>query len=1252
MRIVIDMQGAQTESRFRGIGRYSLAFVQAIVRNRGEHEVYLALSNFFPETIGPIRAAFDGLLPQENIRVWSAIGSVKECQPDNTWSRETAEIIREAFLASLRPDIIHVTSLFEGYLDDAVTSIGRFDKFTPVSVSLYDLIPLLNPEQYLKPNPSYQAYYQRKVDYLEQASLLLAISDFSRKESLEYLNVSSNTIVNVSTAISDHFRPIKLSDNSIAEYKKKFGIVCEFILYTGGADERKNLPRLIEAYSLLSPSLRKRYQLVLAGKMNDSEINHLKSIAKKAGLDSSDICFTSYISDEELIALYNMSELFVFPSWHEGFGLPALEAMACGTAVIGSNTSSIPEVIGRDDALFDPLDVDAISACISRTLEDNAFRNELRPFGLVQAQKFSWDDTAKRAIRAFELYINSQHNSKSITCAEKQIRPRLAFVSPLPPERTGIADYSAELLPELSKYYDIELIVTQSKVTESWCNKHGKIRSVQWFREHVSEIDRVIYQVGNSPFHQHMLALIEEIPGTVVLHDFFLSGLLSHAELHGSEFYPWSEALYNDHGYKAIQSRFMNSDIESVKRDYPVNYGVLQQAQGIIVHSEFSCGLAKQWYGAGTDDSFRIIPLVRKSVKINEKKHARSVLSIASDDFVVCSFGFLDESKLNHRLLQAWMNCDLGRSDNCKLIFVGENNGGSYGTSLLKMIVENGLDKKVHITGFTEAAMFNSYLSAADLAVQLRTNSRGETSAAVLDCMNNGLATIVNANGSMAELPSDAVCLLPDEFEDRELIDALETLWHDNQQRLFMGEKAKAVIHTKHSPVNCALQYVDAIEGFYHESTNSVPRLIDSIVSNNWHTPNDAECRMIAQSIARSMPQKKPARRLFLDITTTCRSDLKTGIERVARALTLAMISSPPAGYRVEPVYLETFSGQWHYRYARKYTLGLLGCAPDVLDDDVVEPENGDTLLTLDLSGDFLIHAVSSGLLKQYRNVGVDTYAVVFDLLPVLLPSAFPPGASALHINWLNAITQFNGALCISSAVADELVEWYRKENIKCYDGYKIKSFHLGADVDNSAPTRGLPSDAAYTLKKIHSHPSFLMVGTIEPRKGYLQTIEAFSLLWDKGIEVNLVVVGKEGWLGLPHEYRRTIPDIVHRIKHHPELGRHLFWLDGASDEYLNLAYSSSSCLIAASEGEGFGLPLIEAAQKRIPIIARDIPVFREVAGEHAYYFSGFHADDLAKSVADWIELYNKNEHPKSDDMSWLTWQQSADSLLKAINII
>ena len=190
MRIVIDLQGAQSNSRFRGIGRYSTSLAQAIIRNRGEHEVIIVLNGLFPDATQFIKNQFADLLPAENIRVWYAPGPVMECQAGTDLRREGAELVREAFIASLQPDIVHISSLFEGFGDNTVTSVGRFDQDTPVSISFYDLIPFLNPKDYLEVDRFYATYYLRKLEYLKKASLLLSISEFSRSEGLEHLDFS------------------------------------------------------------------------------------------------------------------------------------------------------------------------------------------------------------------------------------------------------------------------------------------------------------------------------------------------------------------------------------------------------------------------------------------------------------------------------------------------------------------------------------------------------------------------------------------------------------------------------------------------------------------------------------------------------------------------------------------------------------------------------------------------------------------------------------------------------------------------------------------------------------------------------------------------------------------------------------------------------------------------------------------------------------------------------------------------------
>ncbi len=276
------------------------------------------------------------------------------------------------------------------------------------------------------------------------------------------------------------------------------------------------------------------------------------------------------------------------------------------------------------------------------------------------------------------------------------------------------------------------------------------------------------------------------------------------------------------------------------------------------------------------------------------------------------------------------------------------------------------------------------------------------------------------------------------------------------------------------------------------------------------------------------------------------------------------------------------------------------------------------------------------------KNHGVKVKFLVYDLLPILLPNYVVQGAPEAHSRWLKIVAQSDGAICISQSVASELKEWLAKEQVYTSRSFEINWFHLGADQEVSAtPILDGPKTEVEVINLISRRPSFLSVGTIEPRKGHAQILSAFELLWAQRHDINLVLVGKQGW---------KVDDLMEKLKNHPQLGDHLFWFSGISDLDLNAVYKNCTCLIAASEGEGFGLPLIEAAHTGIPIIARNIPVFREVAGEYAYYFKGSSPNDLALAVEDWLKLAKKGLVPDSKEMPWLSWRQSAIQLLQALD--
>lgn len=449
MRIVIDFQGAQNESRFRGIGRYTISLTKALLRNNTDDEIIIVLNSIFPESIEAIHLLFQGLISQENIRIWTSPPSVGHIGKKNRWRREAAEMLREAFLLSLEPDLILISSLFEGAGDDVVTSIGKFTSQIPTAVILYDLIPLLNKEEYLG-KAAMERWYMEKISYLTKADLCFAISESTRQEAISHLKLSASTVIDISTAIDERFCHSELVENTSKPDLKKWHIDRPFVLYSGASDPRKNHIRLINAYASLPAAIRQSHQLVFAGVMPQVHILAFQKHAQAAGLMGNELVITGYINDDELVEFYRSCRCFVFPSWHEGFGLPALEAMAGGAPVIGSNTSSIPEVIGNHDALFDPFDEVSIAAKILQVLTDQDFRESLIDKGLTQSRKFSWDMTAKRALAAIALHFKANtFASRQLSEAQKResdlrlvegLSRAIAELQSSPPDKSAITN--------------------------------------------------------------------------------------------------------------------------------------------------------------------------------------------------------------------------------------------------------------------------------------------------------------------------------------------------------------------------------------------------------------------------------------------------------------------------------------------------------------------------------------------------------------------------------------------------------------------------------------------------------------------------------------------------------------------------------------------------------------------------------------------------------------------------------------------
>jgi glycosyltransferase involved in cell wall biosynthesis len=267
---------------------------------------------------------------------------------------------------------------------------------------------------------------------------------------------------------------------------------------------------------------------------------------------------------------------------------------------------------------------------------------------------------------------------------------------------------------------------------------------------------------------------------------------------------------------------------------------------------------------------------------------------------------------------------------------------------------------------------------------------------------------------------------------------------------------------------------------------------------------------------------------------------------------------------------------------------------------------------------------------------------IVYDLLPVLKPQWFPAQIAPMHERWLACIGRYADALIgISKSVVDDLYQWFESHPPQRGEPLALGYFYPGSDLMATRPTTGLSPDARSLLERLRDLPAFLMVGTVEPRKGYAVVLDAFQRLWSEGSKACLIIVGRLGWMS---------DALAERLRTLAARDPRVIWLENASDEYLEALYGVVRALIAASEAEGFGLPLLEAAHRGVPVIARDIPVFREVASAFAHYFDGNSVEDLTDVIRTFSTQARVDASPVGEaGLSWqVTTARLAEMLLDA----
>jgi glycosyltransferase involved in cell wall biosynthesis len=274
----------------------------------------------------------------------------------------------------------------------------------PTVVTVHDVIQFVLPE-----------YAWRKISRLyfalvsagaRRADAVITVSECSKRDIVKLLGLAPQRIHVIGNAVDDRFFPVR-DAWLLASVRERYGIGSRFILYFGGFDLRKNVPRVIEAYSRLPETLKREYQLVIAGRYQ--HLGHPlypdpRETVRRLGLERS-VIFTGQIREQDKAPLYSAATVYAFPSLYEGFGMTVLEAMACGTPVVTSNVSALPEVVGDAGSLVDPYSSEAISQALAELLESQERRADLARRGLERARRFTWPQVADQTVRVYKQIV-------------------------------------------------------------------------------------------------------------------------------------------------------------------------------------------------------------------------------------------------------------------------------------------------------------------------------------------------------------------------------------------------------------------------------------------------------------------------------------------------------------------------------------------------------------------------------------------------------------------------------------------------------------------------------------------------------------------------------------------------------------------------------------------------------------------------------------------------------------------------------
>lgn len=585
-----------------------------------------------------------------------------------------------------------------------------------VAAIIHDVIPQRFPERYLA-NDHARIQTRLRTVTCRSIDRFCANSTFTADTSAVELGVDRSRIDVVGAVVEPQF--VKLDHKHLLKH-----IVSgqrPTVVAVTGADSRKNTERLIAAWAQLSHAVRSSHELVVACAAPQTTLDHWNHLAVFQGAGG-DIRFTGEVSDDELVSLMQQSVLGVMPSLEEGFGLPIAEMVACGTPVLCSSTSSMPEVAGCEEALFDPYDVSDIAGLISRALTDESFRARVLADETKRLQRWSVEHVGGEILSALQKPTRPRRTPEQ--------RPMsVAFVAPHPSSGSGIGPYTHMVLEHWPDSDEV-IALDDCSVSAERLNSRASRRAAvgagavgRTIRAH--DVDHLVIALGSSEHHAVSLERAATGGAHLWLHEATaLGAVIGPAHFGGGE--RWTKSRLDELGVERIAGVDVMDPVTMHDRGVTVLNQAVSEARSIIVTSDEARDALMYQFGEELPPTV-VIPLAHP---------VRDPSTVGGHRVV--SFGVVDDNKRPDALLDLLVRCE-----DIHLDIIGPI------TNERRAEIERNADRRqvldrLTLHGRVDDDALDELFSDVRCAVQLRSGHPGQMSAAICELLSRGIPVITN----------------------------------------------------------------------------------------------------------------------------------------------------------------------------------------------------------------------------------------------------------------------------------------------------------------------------------------------------------------------------------------------------------------------------------------------------------------------------------------------------------------------------